>query len=201
MIAAQARPSSEIQMSLLSKKAVVLLLAAVAGFGAMNAQAAKAKEKAVTEKVSMLDGKFSFVLPKGFVGDPLPAGPTGAKGTMYSNDATKTVVIVAENQIPEGKNVKDNDSAFLDGTVSDFIDAQRKALPDFNKLSEKSLTRKGNGLGLRQVDSTATQGGGQTLNTTLLAGSGTRMALVQVISRASDKSGHDALVKTILKDK
>jgi hypothetical protein len=27
------------------------------------------------------------------------------------------------------------------------------------------------------------------------------MALVQVISRASDKSGHDALVKTILKDK
>jgi len=201
MIAAQARPSSEIQMSLLSKKAVVLLLAAVAGFGAMNAQAAKAKEKAVTEKVSMLEGKFSFVLPKGFVGDPLPAGPTGAKGTMYSNDATKTVVIVAENQIPEGKNVKDNDSAFLDGTVSDFIDAQRKALPDFNKLSEKSLTRKGNGLGLRQVDSTATQGGGQTLNTTLLAGSGTRMALVQVISRASDKSGHEALVKTILKEK
>ena len=143
-------------MSLLSKKAVVLLLAAVAGFGAINAQAAKAKEKAVTEKVSMLDGKFSFVLPKGFVGDPLAAGPTGAKGTMYSNDATKTVVIVAENQIPEGNNVKDNDSTFLDGTVSDFIDAQRKALPDFNKLSEKSLTQKGNGLGLRQVDFTAT---------------------------------------------
>lgn len=151
-------------MSLLSKKAVVLLLAAVAGFGAINAQAAKAKEKAVTENVSMLDGKFSFVLPKGFVGDPLPAGPTGAKGMIYTNDATKTVVITAENQIPEGNNVKDNDSAFLDGTVSDFIDAQRKALPDFNKLSEKSLTQKGNGLGLRQVDSTATQGGGQTLN-------------------------------------
>jgi len=188
-------------MSLLSKKAVVLLLAAVAGFGALNAQAAKAKEKAVTEKVSMLDGKFSFVLPKGFVGDPLPAGPTGAKGMMFTNDATKTVVITAENQIPEGNNVKDNDSAFLDGTVSDFIDAQRKALPDFNKLSEKSLTQKGNGLGLRQVDSTATQGGGQTLNTTLIAGSGTHMALVQVISRASDKSGHDALVKTILKEK
>lgn len=54
---------------------------------------------------------------------------------------------------------------------------------------------------MRQVDSTATQGGGQTLNTTLLAASGKRMALVQVISRANDKSGHDALVKTILKDK
>lgn len=188
-------------MSLLSKKAVVLLLAAVAGFGAVGAQAAKAKEKAVTEKVSMLDGKFSFVLPKGFVSDPLPAGPTGAKGTMYTNQTSKTVVITAENQIPEGNNVKDNDSAFLDSTVSDFIEGQRKALPDFNKLSEKSLTRKSNGLGLRQVDSTATQGGGQTLNTTLMAGSGTRMALVQVISRASDKSGHDALVKAILSEK
>ncbi|RON81304.1 hypothetical protein [Pseudomonas fluorescens] len=185
-------------MSLLSKKTVVLLVTALAGFGALHAQAAK--EKATTEKVSMLDGKFTFVLPKGFVADPLPASPTGAKGTMYTNQSTKTVVIAAENKIPEGNNVKDNDSEFLDGSVSDFIDAQRKALPDFNKLSEKSLTQKGTGLGLRQVDSTATQGGGQTLNTTLMAGSGTKMALVQVISRASDKKGHDALVKTILKD-
>ncbi|WP_460118417.1 DcrB/PsbP domain-containing protein [Pseudomonas sp. H3_G09] len=185
-------------MSLLSKKAVVLMLAAVAGFAAINAHAAK--EKVKTEKVSLLDGKFAFVLPKGFVADPLPASPSGAKGTMYTNQTTKTVVIAAENQIPAGQNVKDNDSEFLDGSVSSFIDDQRKALPDFNKLSEKSLTQKGTGLGLRQVDSTATQGGGQTLNTTLLAGSGTKMALVQVISRASDKKGHDALVKTIVKD-
>jgi hypothetical protein len=119
---------------------------------------------------------------------------------MYTNESSKTVVIAAENQIPEGQNVKDNDGEFLDGSVSSFIEDQRKALPDFNKLTEKSLTQKGTGLGLRQVDSTATQGGGQTLNTTLLAGSGTKMALVQVISRASDKKGHDALVKTILKD-
>ncbi|MCY0107372.1 hypothetical protein NQF78_03560 [Pseudomonas monsensis] len=187
-------------MSLLSKKAVVLLLAAVAGLGAINAQAAKAKEKAATEKVSMLGGKFTFVLPKGFVADPLPASPSGAVGTMYTNEATKTVVITAENRIPEGVNVKDNDGEFLDASVSRFIEDQSKALPDFNKLSEKSLTRKGTGLGVRQVDSTATQGGGQTLNTTLLAGSGTKMALVQVISRASDKKGHDALVTTLLKD-
>ena len=185
-------------MSFLSKKAVVLLVAALAGLGALHAQAAK--EKATTEKVSMLDGKFTFVLPKGFVADPLPASPSGAKGTMYTNQATKTVVIAAENQIPEGNNVKDNDSAFLDGTVADFVEAQGKALPDFNKISEKSLTQKSSGLGLRQVDSTATQGGGQTLNTTLMAGSGTKMALVQVISRVSDKKAHDALVKTILKD-
>ncbi|MBV4488429.1 hypothetical protein HU727_022850 [Pseudomonas sp. SWRI153] len=185
-------------MSLLSKKVAVLMLAAFAGFAAVNAHAAK--ETVKTEKVSMLDGKFVFVLPKGFVADPLPASPSGAKGTMYTNQATKTVVIAAENQIPEGQNVKDNDGEFLDGSVSSFIDDQRKALPDFNKLSEKSLTQKGTGLGLRQVDSTAAQGGGQTLNTTLLAGSGTKMALVQVISRASDKKAHDALVKTIVKD-
>lgn len=188
-------------MSLLSKKAVVLLLAAVAGLGAINAQAAKAKEKVSNEKVSMLDGKFTFVLPKGFTANPLPASSTGATGTLYSNEDTKTVVIAAQNTIPQGNNVKDNDGEFLDGSVSSFIEDQRKALPDFNKLSEKSLTQKGSGLGLRQVDSTATQGGGQTLNTTLLAGSGTHMALVQVISRASDKAGHDALVKAILKEK
>jgi hypothetical protein len=187
-------------MSLLSKKAVIVLLAAVAGLGAINAQAAKAKEKATSEHVSLLGGKFTFTLPKGFVADPLPASPGGATGTMYTNETTKTVVIAAENQIPQGQNVKDNDGEFLDGSVSSFIEDQRKALPDFNKLTEKSLTQKGTGLGLRQVDSTATQGGGQTLNTTLMAGSGTKMALVQVISRASDKKGHDALVKTILKD-
>ena len=190
-------------MSLLSKKAVVLLLAAATSLGALNAYAAKAtaKDTAPAQKVSLLDGKFTFVLPKGFTADPLPAGPTGAKGTMYTNQATKTVVIAAENQIAGGASVKDNDNEFLDGSLASFIDDQRKALPDFNKLTEKSLTQKSSGLGVRQVDSTATQGGGQTLNTTLLAASGKRMALVQVISRASDKSGHDALVKTILKDK
>ncbi|WP_460061872.1 DcrB/PsbP domain-containing protein [Pseudomonas sp. S2_A05] len=198
MIARLARPFTGDSHVIVEQKAVVLMLAAVAGFAAINAHAAK--EKVKTEKVSLLDGKFAFVLPKGFVADPLPASPSGAKGTMYTNQTTKTVVIAAENQIPAGQNVKDNDGEFLDGSVSSFIDDQRKALPDFNKLSEKSLTQKGTGLGLRQVDSTATQGGGQTLNTTLLAGSGTKMALVQVISRASDKKAHDALIKAIVKD-
>ncbi|UWF51399.1 hypothetical protein NYP20_10720 [Pseudomonas sp. N3-W] len=187
-------------MSLLSKKAAVLLLAAVAGLSVLNAQAAKATD-APAQKVSMLGGKFSFTLPKGFVANPLPPGPTGAVGTMYTNETTKTVLITAENRLPDGATVKDNDAAFLDGTVSDFDAAQRKALPDFNKLSEKSLTQKGTGLGLRQVDSTATQGGGQTLNTTLMAGSGDHMAVVQVISRPDNKTGHDALVKQIVTGK
>ncbi|VVO89562.1 hypothetical protein [Pseudomonas fluorescens] len=188
-------------MSLLSKKAVVLLLAAAASLGALSAQAAKAPAKDAAQKVSMLGGKFTFTLPKGFVANALPTSPTGASGTMYANEATKTVVIAAENNLPEGVKVKDNDGEFLDGTAADFDSAQRKALPDYNKLSEKSLTLKGTGLGLRQVDSIATQGGGQTLNTTLMGASGGRMTVVQVISRPGDMAAHETLIKQIVSGK
>jgi len=184
-------------MSLFSKKAVVLLLTAVASLGAVTAYAAKATGDAAPAKVSMLGGKFTFTLPKGFVANPLPSGATGATGTMYANEATKTVVIAAENNLPPGVTVKDNDGDFLDNTASEFDAAQRKALPDFNKLSEKSLTQKSTGLGLRQVDSTATQGGGKTLTSTLMAGSGNRMAVIQIISRPNDKAAHDTLVNQI----
>ena len=105
-------------MSLLSKKAVVLLLAAVAGLGAINAQAAKAKEKAATEKVSMLDGKFTFVLPKGFVADPLPTSPSGATARCTPTRPQKPWSSPRKTSIPEGSNVKDNDGEFLDGSVS-----------------------------------------------------------------------------------
>ncbi|MGE8186532.1 hypothetical protein [Pseudomonas sp. NPDC086278] len=190
-------------MPLLSKKAVVLLLTTAVSLGALNAYAAKAtaNDKAPVVKVSMLGGKFTFNLPKGFVANPLPTSPTGATGTMYANEATKTVVIAAENALPPGIDVKDNDGKFLDGTVADFDSSQRKALPDFNKLSEKSLTQKGTGLGLRQVDSTATQGGGPTLNTTLIAASGNHMAVVRIISRPNDKAIHDALTQQIVSGK
>ncbi len=190
-------------MSLLSKKAVVLLLTTVASLGALNAQAATATDSntSSTQKVSMLDGKFTFTLPNGFSANTLPPSPDGAIGTMYTNDSTKTVVITAENNLPKDVTVKDNDGAFLDGTAADFEAAQREALPDFNKLSEKSLTQKATGLGLRQVDSTATQGGGMTLNTTLMAASGKRMAVVQVISRPGDMAAHETLIKQIVTGK
>jgi hypothetical protein len=188
-------------MSLLSKKALVLLLTAAASLGALQAQAAKAvATDAPAQKVSMLGGKFVFNLPKGFVANPLPASANGASGTLYSNEATKTVVIAAENNLPKDVSVKDNDGEFLDGTVADFDIAQQKSLPDYNKLSEKSLTQK-NGLGLRQVDGTATQGGGMTLSTTLMAASGTRMAVVQVISRPRDMAAHETLIKQIVSGK
>lgn len=185
-------------MSPLKKKAMVLLLTLAASLGAWNAFAAEAGP---AHKISVLGDKLTFTLPKGFTANPLPADPTGASGTMYTNETSKTVVIVAENAVPGGANVKDNDGAFLDATASGFATEQARALADYTKLSEKSLTRKDNGLGLRQIDSTATQGGGKTLDTTLMAASGRRMAIVQVISRLSDNAGHDTLVKRIVSGK
>ncbi|OLF54409.1 hypothetical protein [Pseudomonas chlororaphis] len=189
-------------MSLFGKPAAILVLAALAGFSTLGAFAAQpAKKSAALEKVSMLGGKFAFSLPKGFIANPLPAGDeasgtAGATGTLYTNAATKTVVIAAENLIPDAQQVKDNDTAFLDNAVSGFLSQQAAALPDFSKQSEKSMTRRG--LGLRQVDSTATQGGGMTQSSTLLAGSGNRMAVVQVISRINDKANHDKLIGQIV---
>jgi len=195
-------------MSLLSKHAAALVLTAIASLAVVPVQAAQPKPaaEASAQKVSMLGGKFVFNLPKGFTATPLPAGDAaqgtaGATGTMYSNATSRTVVIAAENLIINGATVKDDDGAFLDTTMADFAAQRSKALPDAKILSEKSLTQKGTGLGLRQLDTSATQGGGPTLDTTLLAASGTRMAVVQIISRASDKTGHEALVKQIASGK
>lgn len=191
-------------MSLLSKHAAALFLTAIAGLVMVPAHSAQPKTDGdlPARKISMLGGKFTFTLPKGFTVTPLPAGEAalgtgGASGTMYSNATRKTVVITAENTIIDGADVKDDDSAFLDTTMADYAAQRTKALPDARILSEKSLTLKSTGLGLRQLDTRATQGGGPTLDTTLLGASGTRMAVVQIISRASDKEGHEALVKQI----
>ena len=195
-------------MSSLSQNAAALLLTAIASLFALPALAAqpKAVAQAPVQKISMLGGKFSFSLPKGFTATPLSAGDVaqgtaGAAGTMYSNASTRTVVITAENTLVDGANVKDNDTAFLDTTFANFAVQKTKALPDAKILGEQSLTQKTTGLGLRQLDTKATQGGGPTLDTTLIGASGTRMAVVQIISRASDQAGHEALVKQIASGK
>lgn len=190
-------------MSLPARRTTAFLLVAIACLTILNVSAApKSNSKsAKTEKVTLLDGKLAFSLPKGFSAATLPVGDDakgtgGASGTLYANDTTRTVVIAAQNRIPNGAQVKDNDSAFLDDATAGFLVQQSQALPDFKKQAQRSLTLKG--LGVRQIDSTATQGGGLTLNSTLIAGSGTHMAVIQVISRAADKAGHAALMKQIL---
>ncbi|KTC51058.1 hypothetical protein AO262_15120 [Pseudomonas fluorescens ABAC62] len=176
-----------------TKTAVLLVLALTAG-------SVIAAAKPTTQTISTLDGKFTFSLPKAYTADALPAGKAedgtaDTQGTMYANRLTKSVVIVAETVRNDGVVIKDNDPQFLDGAVAGFIKDQSAALPDFKKQSEKKLTFKG--LGLRQVDSTATQGGGKTLNSTFLGGSGNHLLVIQAISRADDAKGHAELVKQI----
>jgi hypothetical protein len=198
MIARLARPSTGDSMSLLSKKAVVLLVAALAGFGALNAQAAK--KNASTEKVSMLDGKFTFVLPKGFVADPLPTSPSGATGTMYTNEATKTVVITAQNTIPEGQHVKDNDGEVPRWQRGEFHRRPAQGTAGLQQTQRKKPDPERHGPW--PASGRQHRHPGRRPDPQHHADGRLRhdMALVQVISRASDKKGHDALVKTILKD-
>ncbi|WP_455825805.1 hypothetical protein [Pseudomonas graminis] len=180
-------------MATLTKTAALLALALAAG-------SVFAASKPATQTISTLGGKFTFNLPKAYTADTLPSGKAedgtaDTQGTMYANRTTKSVVIVAETLRKDGVTIKDNDPQFLDGAVAGFVKDQSAALPDFKKLSEKKLTFKG--LGLRQVDSTATQGGGKTLNSTFLGGSGNHLLVIQAISRADDVKGHAELVKQI----
>jgi len=180
-------------MATFTKTAVLLALALSAG-------SVFAAAKPATQTISTLGGKFSFNLPKAYTADTLPAGKAedgtaDTQGTMYANPTTKSVVIVAETLRKDGVTIQDNDPQFLDGAVAGFVKDQSAALPDFKKLNEKKLTFKG--LGLRQVDSTATQGGGKTLNSTFLGGSGNHLLVIQAISRADDAKGHAELVKQI----
>ena len=180
-------------MATFTKTALLLALALTAG-------SVWAASKATTQTISTLGGKFTFDLPKAYTADTLPSGKADdgtadTQGTLYANATTKSVVIVAETVRNDGVAIKDNAPQFLDGAVADFVKNQSAALPDFKKQNEKKLTYKG--LGLRQVDSTATQGGGKTLNSTFLGGSGNQLLVIQAISRADDVKGHAALVKQI----
>jgi hypothetical protein len=182
-------------------KAILLgLLLAGSVTAPVSAVQAASKSAAKVIKVSTLGGKFGFSLPEGYKAEELPAGNSengtaGAKGTMYMHQQQRRVVIVTQMPVPNGETATDNDDAFLAGALAGFEQQQSAALPDYKKLDEKSLTLKK--LGVRQIDSSATMGGGRTLATTFVAASGKQMALVQVISRADDEKGHAAMVKRI----
>lgn len=193
-------------MSFFNKKIIALVLGLASVLGGMNVYAAskpqpQSQPQATAQKVSTLGGKFSFELPKGYVASAMPAGEekngtAGTTGTMYINQAEKRVIIAVERPLPTDMKIGDNDDTFLDGAVAGFVNQQSAALPDFKQHSESRLRIKG--LGVREIDSTATMGGGKTLNATFVAGSGTRMSVVQVVSRADDQAGHAALIKRIV---
>lgn len=185
-------------------RATCLFLALTIGLANVAWAAKPAPSPAKGQTIKTLDGKFMFTLPAGYATHSLPpADPNskaaGAKGMMYMNEAERRVVVTTELPIPKGAHAGDNDDEFLTGATAGFIEQQASALPDFKKTSEKRITLRK--LGIEQIDSTATMGGGATMTTTFVAGSGQTMSVIQVISRASDPSGHAAMIKRIVAGK
>lgn len=170
----------------------------------------KAKEKAKPKapalapvptgpKVSTLGGKFSFTLPSGYSAETMAPGEiergtAGATGTLYASAKSKRVIIATQTPIPPG--VATSDKSFLTQAAADFVAQQGQATGDFKKLGESEV-RIGK-MAVRRVDSSGTMGGGPTLGTTFIAGSGDTLSLVQIVSRADDRRGHDTMVQRVL---
>ncbi|MFK3797893.1 MULTISPECIES: polyribonucleotide nucleotidyltransferase [unclassified Pseudomonas] len=156
--------------------------------------------KPTGQKVSMLGGKFVFFLPKDYVKGPMEeiddkAKAAGVTGSLYMNKPAKRVVIITETPLPEGNTASSNDTETLDNIIAETLVQQQSSYKDFTKLGEKKLVRKG--LGLRQLDISGSVDGGKVLSTTVAAASGTRTAMVNVISLAKDAKAHGAVVKGV----
>ncbi|MCF5707326.1 polyribonucleotide nucleotidyltransferase [Pseudomonas syringae] len=192
-------------MTSFSLKAIVMCMALVGVQGMVSAQAATKTQAtapaATAQKASLLDDKLAFTLPAGFVQGEMPeiddkAKAAGVTGALYTDSTQKRVVIATQTPLPMGVEVGDNDSVVLDGLVTGTM-AQQSAGKDFKKLSEKTILKK-NGLGIRQVDTSATMSDTKVLSTTLVAASGKRAAVLNVVSNAKDPKAHAALIKQII---
>lgn len=162
--------------------------------------AAKPAPVAPPARAALLKGKLKFVLPEGFTPAPLPPGArigtADVKGTVYANDSRKQLIITGEWRTPSGVRVRDDDPVFLERARADYLAHMQKALPDYEILGDKALRIRG--LGIRQTEGLSTFGVVRTLSTSLLAASGTTLAVVRVISRADDSHRHEALVADVL---
>ena len=154
------------------------------------------------ETVSLLGGKLRFALPPGFTANAVQHGSaedgtTGAEARTYDNHAQQQMILAAEQgPMPDGLRVEDNAPKFLDGIMASFVAQQQASWQDYQRLGEKSITIKG--LGLRQLDATASFSGKPIRVTMLLAGSGNALALIRISSNADDASKHKHLVSSVL---
>jgi len=168
------------------------------------AQAAPAASTAPvgTATASLLGGKLRFALPADFTAAAVQDGNAedgteGAKARTYENHAQQQMILVADQgPMPDGIRVEDNDPKFLDGIMASFVAQQQASWQDYQRLGEKSLSIKG--LGLRQLDATASFSGRPIRVTMLLAGSGNTLALVRISSNADDAAKHKRLVASVL---
>ncbi|MCQ3025765.1 polyribonucleotide nucleotidyltransferase [Pseudomonas tremae] len=191
-------------------KAIALCVALAASQVAINVQAATKAEAAApatapasaAQKVSLLGGKLAFTVPAGYVAGDMPdidekARAQGVYGKMYTNAAEKRVLIVTETTLPMNVEASDNDAALLDGITDGIVDHQSAGYKDFKKLGARKIVKK-NGLGVRQVDSSATMSDAKVLSTSIIAASGTRTAVLNVVSSANNPKEQAALVKTVI---
>lgn len=153
-------------------------------------------------KVSLLGGKLAFTLPAGYIKDEMSevdakARAEGVSGAMYSHRTEKRVLIVTETPIPVGVEASDDDAQVLDELTAAALTQQGTSYENVQRLGEQR-TVKHNGLGVRQLDASATLGGAEVLSTTLLAASGKRSAVLNVISSAKDPKAHEAAVKMVI---
>lgn len=161
-----------------------------------------AKAATASLKVSLLGGKLAFTLPAGYIKDEMPevdakARAEGVSGAMYSHRTEKRVLIVTETPIPVGVEASDDDAQVLDELTAAALTQQGTSYENVQRLGEQRIV-KHNGLGVRQLDASATLGGAEVLSTTLLAASGKRSAVLNVISSAKDPKAHEAAVKMVI---
>lgn len=188
-------------MRFLSCKTLLLAAALLMGLQGANVSAAPVQKASGSQKVSMLQGKWAFSLPKEYVKSPMPeiddkAKAAGVTGSLYMNKAAKRVVIVTETPLETPEAVSSNDEATLNGIIAATIEQQKASYQDFKQLGDaKKMVRRG--LGLRQLDISGRVDGGKVLSSTVTAASGKRMAMVNVISLEKDAKAHGDLLKVM----
>ncbi|KPX30679.1 hypothetical protein [Pseudomonas ficuserectae] len=190
-------------------KAIVVCVALAACQSMVSVQAATkpqaaapAAAAAAVQKASLLGGKLAFTIPAGYVQGEMPeidakAKAQGVTGALYTNAAEKRVLIVTETPMPMGVQASDNDGVVLDGLVTGILAQQSTGYKDFKKLGDKKIVKK-NGLGVRQLDTSATMSDAQVLSTSIIAASGARAAVLNVVSNAKNPKEHAALVKAVI---
>nr|WP_240350682.1 polyribonucleotide nucleotidyltransferase [Pseudomonas viridiflava] len=175
------------------------------GLQGANLSAAPQQKAPSQQKVSMLEGKWVFNLPKEYVKNPMPeiddkARAAGVTGSLYMNKAAQRVVIVTETPLDSPEPVSSNDEATLAGIIAATLEQQQASYQNFKQLGDvKKIVRRG--LGLRQLDISGSVDGGKVLSTTVTAASGKRMAMVNVISLEKDAKAHGDLLKGITSGK
>ena len=187
----------------LSSAALALAIAGSLIQANAHGQTAASASTATASKqtVSLLGGKLRFALPPGFTANAVQPGDLEDKsanvdGRAYANHASQQMILAAEHSpMPDGIRVADDDAKFLDGVMASVV-GQQQAWQDYQRLGEKSISIKG--LGLRQLDTTASFSGKPMQVTMLLAGSGNALALIRISSNADDVSNHKNLVASVL---